>query len=98
MLPATTEMRVGKIRQHWGFDLESVQVTVKGCLRASDHIEILRSSHLEVLKDLLWVGGIVKMPAAPPPHFFLEFCKNAKKIEWYLRIEGEGYRRIEAYF
>lgn len=38
------------------------------------------------------------MPAAPPPpHFFLEFCKNAKKIEWYLRTEGEGYRRIEAY-
>lgn len=38
------------------------------------------------------------MPAAFPPHFFLEFCKNAKKIEWYLRIEGEGYRRIEVYF
>lgn len=50
MLPATTEMRVGNIRQHWGFDLESVQVTVKGCLRASDHIEILRRPHLEVLR------------------------------------------------
>lgn len=38
------------MRQHRGFDLESVQVTVKGRLRASDHTEILRRPHLEVLR------------------------------------------------
>lgn len=97
MLPAMTEMRVGKIRQHRDFDLESVQVTVKGRLRASDHKDILRRPHLEVLRPPV-SGGIAKMPAAFSPIFFLEFCKNAKKIGWYLRIEGEGYRRIEAYF
>lgn len=69
MLPALTEMRVGKIRQHLGFYLESVQVTVKGCLRAGDHTEILGRPHLEMLRPP-GSGGMVKMPAAFSPHFF----------------------------
>jgi hypothetical protein len=41
--------------------------------------------------------AILRMPVAFFPSFFLEFYKNAKKIEWYLRIEGEGYRRLETF-
>lgn len=70
-------------------------------MRAGDRIEIPKRPHLKVLRPPVR-GGIVKMPAAFPPIFSLEFCKkkkkNAKKIEWYLRIEGEGYRRLETYF
>lgn len=65
-----TEMRVGKIRQHLGFDSESVQVIVKCHLRASDHPEIPRRPHLKVLRPPVR-GGIVKMPAAPPHPPFL---------------------------
>lgn len=64
-----TEVRVGEMRQHLGFDLGSVQVPVEGWLRASDHTEMLRRPHLEVFRPPV-CGGIVKTPAAFSPRFF----------------------------
>lgn len=45
ILPAVTEVRGRKIRQHLGFDLECVQDIVEGCLGGSDGTESLRQPH-----------------------------------------------------
>lgn len=47
-------------------------------MRAGDRIEIPKRPHLKVLRPPVR-GGIVKMPAAFPPIFSLEFCKKKKK-------------------
>lgn len=49
-------------------------------MRAGDRIEIPKRPHLKVLRPPVR-GGIVKMPAAFPPIFSLEFCKKKKKMQ-----------------